>query len=340
MPFAVVAADLNRDGELDLAVSNAGNGTVSILLATRPGEFAAPIDVPVCEIPRGLAAADLNRDGVTDLALACVEPHIVVILLGDGRGGFDKTEQFAGVAPFQVAAADLDGDGALDLGIANESDIGGLVGRGEVTVLFGDGRGRFPSQLTLRADTYPAKIELADLDGDQWLDLVVVNWGSQNVSLFLNRTGRSFVTGPVVGYGGAPAYSLAVVDLDRDRRPDILVGDVNGSVWLLHNRPDGSFTVSGPILAGPGLRSVVAADLDGDQYPDIATANTSAGTASLLLGRTGGDFEAAQDVKVGAKPRTIIAADFDRDGRNDLAVANGGSDDVSVLMQHGERRRP
>ncbi|MFH1620538.1 MAG: FG-GAP-like repeat-containing protein, partial [Patescibacteria group bacterium] len=83
-------------------------------------------------------------------------------------------------------------------------------------------------------------------------------------------------------------------------------------------------------------RLVFAADLDGDGDDDLATANYSSNSVSILVNNGDGTFVAAVNYAVGNRPATVFAADLDGDGDNDLAVANYYSDNVSVLLNNGD----
>jgi hypothetical protein len=344
-PFAVTAADLDRDGRLDLAVTNAGSDALGLLLATPDGGFRGAPGASVGLTARGLVAGDLDGDGAADLVVASASTNHVVVVRGDGHGGGTAHAYPAGLAPFQVAVADLNGDGHVDVAVADESNANAFAGRGEVSVLFGDGHGALVPSTTLRADTNPSDVAAADLDGDGRLDLAVLNWGSRNVSLFRNRGaatpaakrqakgGGLFDDARSFPYGGAPAYALAIGDVSGDARPDLVIGDAQGVVHLLINDGRAQFTAAPSLQAAAGLRSLVLVDLDRDGRLDIVTANTGDDSVSIFRQVAAGSWSAAQRVSVGAHPRTVRAADLDADGRMDLVVTNGGSNDVSVLRQ-------
>jgi FG-GAP-like repeat len=95
-PTAIVAADFNGDGRIDLAVAD-GNG-VSVLLGKPDGSFAAKVDYSVGSItPTSLAVADVNGDGRLDLIVVAGS---VEILIGNGNGTF----QVATSVPYPMSA--------------------------------------------------------------------------------------------------------------------------------------------------------------------------------------------------------------------------------------------
>ena len=74
-PFSVAVGDFNGDGKLDLAVTNSGDNTVSVLLGKGDGTFQAHVDYATGDInPQWLVAADFNRDGKLDIAIANYGP--------------------------------------------------------------------------------------------------------------------------------------------------------------------------------------------------------------------------------------------------------------------------
>ena len=120
-PSAIVAADLNRDGRVDLIVNSPGETTpgVSVLLgSTTAGQFLLHALVPVGTTPDDLAAGDFDRDGDVDLAVCDrVVNGLVHFLRNDGSGALAALGSTSvGDKPTALAAADLDRDGDLDLG--------------------------------------------------------------------------------------------------------------------------------------------------------------------------------------------------------------------------------
>jgi hypothetical protein len=82
--------------------------------------------------------------------------------------------------------------------------------------------------------------------------------------------------------------------------------------------------------------SLAAVDFNGDGRPDVATANESSNSISILLRLPGGGFALQPAIPVAGRPYRIIAADFNADGIPDLAVARLGTNQVSVLLGNGD----
>jgi len=96
-PFVVTAGDFNRDGKLDLAISNSSPSTsISILFGKGDGSFGQPVTYPV--VGSRLVVADLNRDGWPDLVERTgILPYnsSAVVLLNNGNGTFQDPKSYS-----------------------------------------------------------------------------------------------------------------------------------------------------------------------------------------------------------------------------------------------------
>src|SRR6202011_419033 len=108
-PYSIAAGDFNGDGRPDLAILNSTNiGGVTVLLGNGSGGFtAAPgSPFPTGSDPTSIVAGDFNGDGKLDLVVANGGDNTVMVLLGNGLGGFTPGKQFsAGTFPSSIAVA-------------------------------------------------------------------------------------------------------------------------------------------------------------------------------------------------------------------------------------------
>ena len=182
-PYSVAAADLNRDGKLDLAVANCGNGSVSVLLGNGDGTFQTAVDYTVGTYPYSVTVGDFNGDGKPDLAIANLgalaeTTGSVSVLLGNGDGTFQAAVSYSAAPnPNSVAVGDFNGDGKLDLAVADED--------GTVSVLLGNGDGTFQAAVNFAAGGDPNFLAVGDLNGDGTPDLAVADYDG-GVSILLN----------------------------------------------------------------------------------------------------------------------------------------------------------
>jgi hypothetical protein len=186
-PQAIAAGDFNRDGNVDLAITNCLGGCpfgqVTILLGNGDGSFTPTPSSPATgSVPISIAAADLNNDGILDLIVAnacrsgCLSGSITV-LMGNGDGTFAALPALVlDSRPQGLAVGDFNGDGKLDV------IVGGVFlldeFNGAVTFLLGNGDGTFKISPQSLTPGFVNALSTADFDGDGRLDLALVAYPS------------------------------------------------------------------------------------------------------------------------------------------------------------------
>lgn len=139
---------------------------------------------------------------------------------------------------------------------------------------------------------------------------------------------------------GISPISIAVGDFNGDGFPDLVTADSGtNSVTILLGSGDGAFrpATDSPVLTGHNPEFVSVGDFNSDNNTDLAVANYSDDTVTILLGNGNGTFVPAANspVTVGRSPLSIAVGDFSGDGIPDLAVANVIDRTVSILLGTG-----
>jgi len=329
----IAVADFNRDGLVDLAVTNFTSGggnpnNVAILLGDGRGLFGAPTRFAVGRGATRIVASDLDADANVDVAVLNSNDATISVLLGDGQGGFaPQTAFFTGGGTVGLALGDFNGDGTNDLVVTD-------IFTDRITVLFGAGDGSFSAPNPFPVGSGPLLVAVGDVNGDRTLDVAVDNILDETVSILPGIGDGTFGPQVVVPLpGGSLPQSLALSDLNGDQLIDLVV--VNGSddtvlVFLGHG--DGSFDTPAAFGVGGQPVFVVVEDLDNDGRPDLAVGNVEDATVSVLLGRGDGTFDSQPSFAVGGSPLPVAAGDFNSDGALDLVAGNIADQTVSVLI--------
>jgi hypothetical protein len=205
----------------------------------------------------------------------------------------------------------------------------------------------FAAKVDFATGTNPYSVVVGDLNGDGKPDLAVSNRNSNTVSVFLDTTATGSTTPSFAARmdftTGSDPFSVAIGDLDADGKPDLAVTNVysNTVSVFLNTTATGSMTPSFAAKVDFTTEaypySVAIGDLNGDGRPDLAVANYSSYTVSVLInttatGSTIPSFAAKVDFTTGAYPYFVAIGDLDGDGKSDLAVANNGLNTISVLL--------
>ena len=127
-------ADLNNDGQRDIAIREHKSGVAWIWLGLGDGTFLSATNLSAGFLAQavnaGVAVGDVNGDGNLDLVVlnnGYPGPSYTVVWLGDGAGHFTGSGSFwVGANPYAVALTDLEGDGRLDIVTANSYNGGSL----------------------------------------------------------------------------------------------------------------------------------------------------------------------------------------------------------------------
>jgi hypothetical protein len=174
-----------------------------------------------------------------------------------------------------------------------------------------------------------AQAELADLDGDQDLDLFAVilksrsGPGPTSVVLWNDGSGNFRDSGQRLS--GKGSSSMALGDLDDDGDLDALVGVGSGAVVLINQGrmqvgQEGRFMASEENIAGSQTRSTLLGDLDGDG--DLDAVVVAKREVALWWNDGQGKFIKGTQSIPCSKQQDLTTGDFNGDGSLDIFVSS------------------
>ncbi|MEQ8767807.1 MAG: LamG-like jellyroll fold domain-containing protein [Planctomycetota bacterium] len=186
---AVSTGDFDGDGLIDVAAASPATDSVLVLANQGSGVLGAPTIYPVDEQPVDLVAVDLDADGDIDLATANWMSDSISVLLQQGGWLLPAVHYSTGI-PSQtdlmgstsLTAGDLDCDGHPDIAVANLLDE-------SLSLFLNDGTAGFTALPGYLPVTAPSFVEIAELNGQAGLDLLVTNFGSPGtLTVLLNAS--------------------------------------------------------------------------------------------------------------------------------------------------------
>jgi hypothetical protein len=287
--------------------------------------------------------------------------HLAVAALAIALGALTSCHDDSGPnlppiipVPNSIAVMDVNGDGAPDLLVATTADQGYVQNPGYADVILNTpgSLGTFHTGVHYSTTgTNPSSIAVADLTGSGALDLVIANFGSGSVSVFMHGpTPGTFDAAVGVPTGGQPNQVVASYLAGSAKgRPALVLADMSGNVIVLPADPANPGKFLAPMKLSTGLvtPSVAAADLTGGSGPPAivaATYDSSGNNGAVSVywpdPHNSGMFLSPVTFPAGAQPQSVKIKDVNGDGLPDIVVANlgpgtdgKGAAGVSVLLQ-------
>ncbi len=323
--------------------------------------FSGPEIFPIDPLIGNLQVADFDGDGLSDLLVANNSRSKINLLLNQTG----KTNAAAGTRPtlkreinelppdarFRIESiasekrisslviADLNGDQRPDLAYYGEPK--------ELVVQFNDGAGAWspPKRWPIDdGDLSPNALAAGDLNGDGRKDLVLL---AESHLHFLAQTPAHTLAEPVKLPIGSPVKSVQVLDVDGDRRSDLLLVNWESPTPFRFRLQDATGQL-GPecYFTLPPVRSYWADNLEANEKVQVMTIAQSSGRAAISqfirkpaepLGKfRQGQFHVLPLSKTSKARRGLLWADLDGDQRADLIVAEPESGRITVHFQRAD----
>lgn len=364
VPSSGAISDIDGDGKLDIVVTNEFSFTVSVFrnISTAGNiAFDVRVDLPA-QNPNGIAIGDLNKDGKPDLAVTNFVANSVSIFRNTSVSGTisfaAKTDYSTGDFPSGISIGDLDGDTWQDIVISNDNSSYLSIFKNNAIA----GNISLTSINNLITGVDAKNVILTDIDGDNKPDIGVTK-GISGISVYRNISNAgvlAFSTNLDFTTADNPV-AMSAADLDGDGKPDLALTCGTELISVLKNTSSsGSISFKNKVnfLTGQSPYVPLIADFDGDNKPDLATANQSDNAVSVLRNKvdgpdiisfspanatagttitiTGAKFTGITEVRFGGEPAqsfTVVSPSTIQ-----AVVGTGASGEVSVTGSKGTGR--
>lgn len=227
LPYQVAIGDLNGDGIPDIAVTDYGDNTVTILYGPLNSQFGVVQSLPTCTNPYGIVIGDFRHSGQNDIAVTCFHSAQMEVFLNNGMlpyqppmtpTSFQSPLIYStDVFPTSLLVGDFNRDGNLDIVTGNSI-------ANDVSFFAGNGDGTFKSAVNSFALNFPDSIAAGDVNGDGIPDLVTVAPNFNQVAVLLGKGDGTFQQRVEFNSGTQP-WAVAVADFNLDGKTDIVTAN-------------------------------------------------------------------------------------------------------------------
>jgi hypothetical protein len=318
-PRGIALGDRNRDGALDVFVTEYATGAWRILYGDGAGSIAREERYGAISNPQGIVAGDFNRDGWLDVAIAGAGINIVAIFYSTPTGGIQQRNVYVDGAVNVLTSADYNRDGWLDVAAVSTANS-------RIYTLLGGSSGLVWNGSTASGAS-PRGIVSVDVNHDGWVDVVTANRATSSVNVHLREpSGSGAFTAAQPFSAGSGSRAIASADFDRDGRTDLATANEFGSsVSILRNSLElvtAGYALRRDLPFGPrtspyrSALDFVVADFDRNGRADLAVQAIN----EIVVRYDSGALVTFAD---SSSMNELRSEDFNRDGRPDLMTSNG-----------------
>lgn len=296
--LSLVRADLDLDGELDIAARLPSSAQIGVNFGTPSGFGSSYAITPKYSTAKALASGDVTGDGAIDLVTIEVASGTRVVVYGnDGNGSlsyaFDRLIVPSTVALARLAVGDFDLDGDADV-LSLYNVLSAAVAHPTLDLKHSNGSAlidveQVAIESLANAAFIPSARDIAvgDWTGDGRVDIALSRVIDPVVVTYLSRADGRFDVGPEIALEAN--RDLDIADVDSDGRPDF-VGSSAAAIGVALRNPQGLGVASYGVgkagtLGVPNLAATSAPQIDGE-FGIRLTQAKPATPSFLLIGST------------------------------------------------------
>ena len=325
-----ILGDFNNDNKLDIAIADRAY-KIGVFMNYYKADFAIQSIHSTGSSPQpyALAVADFNNDNISDLVIANSGTKNIAARLGFGNGSFGM-ETILPMAstsfPWHVNVGDLNRDGLIDIVIADsESD--------SIIINFGNGDGTFGRTFTylMGFQSKPTWVDIAYVNNDPWLDLVVANHGTDSLGILYGYNYGTFTLHQTYSNSYKSGSRVVLVaDMNNDTRLDIIVANQHSDsigIYLGHGNGNFADQITYSIGKNSSTRSIAIADMNSDGFGSISIILADGnGTLGIMI---------TQTMEPGSGSSAVTVGDVNNDNRLDVIVADDLRNKIDVFLGFG-----
>ena len=323
---AVVAADLEGDGDMDMVATNYVDGEIYWYENDGTGEFMKRVLDANLEGAYPAHVGDLDGDGDPDILAAGYLADTFAWYRNDGGGNFTRINiDTKSDGAHSIITNDLDQDGDVDL-VTSSQDAA------TIAWYENDGAQNFERHIVDTAAIGAKRAEVADIDGDGDKDIILASYDDRQLA-WLENINMTF-TKHVFQTGVKGAYYVFPADIDGDGDVDIFhAAKLNNMIAWHRNDGTGVFEQQPIDTEAYGARSVLGVDLDLDGDVDALASSRQDDTVAWHENDGAGNFTSHFIDRMADGAYGIFTTDMDYDGDIDVLSGARNSGEVSVHTQ-------
>jgi hypothetical protein len=283
-PTGIAVSDLNDDGNIDVAIANHETSYITLLFGDGKGDFYTTsysvFKTDLSPHPHLVRLEDLDGDGKVDLIVDSRTHNGLRFYKGLANGRFESQSKLidTGGDPYRGFAINhINADKLLDVVTPNQREIGVAINTSSNKLSF--------SLKTLAPYDAPFAVELAEMNGDGKIDLIVASTGNSITIIPGDGNGNFREENKTEIKTASGAKQIAIGDINGDGIKDALVSSWSGELYAVLGGKTKIEASSFKLPSIPNPWGVALADLNKDGKSDLIIADGNTKLAVVYISK-------------------------------------------------------